>query len=172
MTHSVPRRKDDLRRALVKLVEIVGDDYCIEHFFRIDDPRLEGVLTTTWREMSDADLIDLSGHDFSLTATGWLTGLRIAGKLGSPEVRARALEMVKALKAQVKGRHDLHDEVIDVREFAKEVNLPEGWVVNALDSGLLQKVFPKDRINASLDPEYKVLIRIPPTFGSDPIDIE
>jgi hypothetical protein len=120
----------------------------------------------------DADLLELRGRSLALTGFGWITGLRLSGRLQSAEVRLRAQTVARALKARVKGRHGLHDELVDVRELAQELPLPVGWLWNAMDTDLLQKVFPKDRMNARLDQQHKTLIRIPPTFGSDPIDIE
>ncbi len=172
MTISVARRKDDVRAAVVKLSDIVGDDHRIEHHFSPEDPRFSDFIETTWRELLDADLLELRGRSLALTGFGWITGLRLGGRLQSAEVRLRAQAVVKALKARVKGRHGLHDELVDVRELAAELQLPIGWLWNAMDADLLEKVFPKDRMNARLDRQHKTLIRIPPTFGCDPIDIE
>lgn len=172
MTISIARRKDDLRAAIIKLADIVGDDHRIQHHFSPEDPRLSDFIETTWREMIDAGLLELRGRELAVTGFGWITGLRLSGRLQSAEVRQRAQIVVRALKARVKGRHGLHDEFVDVRDLAQELNLPVGWLWNAMDAELLQKVFPKDRINARLDQRHKTLIKIPPTFGSEAIDIE
>jgi hypothetical protein len=172
MTISANRRTDDVRAAVSKLTELVGDDHRIVNHFSPDDPRFSDFLETTWRELLDADLIEWRNRSLVLTGRGWTTGLRLCGRLQSTEVRHRAQTIVEALKARVKGRHGLHDECVDVRNLARELGLPVGWLWNAMDADLLQKVFPKDRMNARLDQQHKLLIKIPSTFGSDPIEIE
>lgn len=172
MTLSVPRRKADVKRTLAKLVAVIGDDYLLEHDFSLDDPRFADVLPTTWRELVDAGFAETDYRAITLTPSGWIAGLRYAGLLESPDLRSRAVAMVRALKARVKGRHELHDELTDTRELAAELEIPEGWVTNALRANLLQAVFPKDRMNAKPDSQYPSLIRIPPTFNSDPIEVD
>lgn len=172
MTVAAARRKDDVRSAIVRLTEIVGDDHRIEHHFDPSDSRFTDLLETTWRELLDADLLEDRGRLLVMSSAGWLTGLRLSGQLQSDKVRSRATLMVRALKARVKGRRGIHDELLDVRELAEEIALPVGWLFNAIESHLLQRVFPKDRMNATLDSRHKLLIKIPPTFGSDPIQLE
>jgi hypothetical protein len=40
---------------------------------------------------------------------------------------------------------------------------------NVFDADLLPKLFPKDRMNARME---KLLVRIPPTFGMDPLKMD
>jgi hypothetical protein len=169
MTISVTRRKDHVRAALISLVEIVGDDHRIEHHFNPDDSRFAGLIETTWRELLDADFLELRGRSPVLTPSGWITGLRLSGRLISPDIRDRAQRIVRSLKARVKGRRGIHDVFVNVRELAEELNLPVGWLANAFEAQLIEKVFPKDRVKVRYE---RLLVRIPPTFGSDPVDIE
>jgi hypothetical protein len=170
MTVSTERRKDHVRATLVRMVDAVADSHRLDHGFRPDDPRFDSVLPTTWRDMLDAELIEnRSRHDFVLTPFGWITGLRLRGWLAGDECRARARKIVQALKRRVKGRHGIHDELVDVRTLAGEIGLPLGWLANAMEARLIERVFPKDRVKVRYE---KLLIRIPPTFGTDPIDIE
>lgn len=170
MTVSTAHRKDLVRTMLIQMVDAVGDDERVGHVFRPDDPRFASILGATWRDMVDAGLIkDFARSDFLLTPSGWITGLRLSGRLESNDVRERAVKIVRALKARVKGRHGIDDEYVDVRELAKELKLPIGWLENAMEAKLLQQVFAKDRMTLAYD---GVLIGIPPTFGSDPIEID
>ena len=143
MTVSVARRKDHVRAALMKLVEIVGDDHRIGHHFDTDDTRFAHFLETTWRELLDAGFIELSGRSVVLTPSGWITGMRLSGRLDSPEVRERAQRIVQTLKARVKGRRSIHHQWVDVRELARELILPVGWLSNAMEARLIERVFKK-----------------------------
>lgn len=168
MTEPLTRRKDHVREALRLMVRDVGDSWTRECYFRPTDPQFAGLIQTTWREMLDADLVESAGVHllFRLTPFGWYTGLRLAGRLDSEELRERASKLAAALKGHVKGRHDLHDSLVDVRQLAKETALPVGWLCNVFDADLLQKLFPKGRMNARME---KLLVRVPPTFGMDPL---
>ncbi|MCL4844914.1 MAG: hypothetical protein KJ066_00120 [Acidobacteria bacterium] len=170
MTVSAARRKDHVRATLVQMVNAVGDAPRLDCRFRPDDPSFDSVLPTTWREMLDADLIEDRGrHDFVITPFGWITGLRISGLLAGEDCRSRAQKIVRALKGRVKGRQDIHDELVDIRTLASELALPIGWLANAMEARLIEKVFPKDRMRVRYE---KLLVRIPPTFGTDPIEID
>jgi hypothetical protein len=173
MTVPTARRQDHVRAALIQLVEIVGDDQRIEHHFSTDDERFAGFLETTWRNLLDAGFVELrsrfQGGLLVLTPSGWITGMRLSGRLHGEVVRERAQRIVRSLKARVKGRHGIHDELVDVRDLARELDIPVGWLVNAMEAKLLDRVFAKDRMKLRYD---KLLVRIPPTFGSEPVEID
>lgn len=84
MTVSTAHRKDLVRTMLIQMVDAVGDNERVGHVFRPDDPRFASILGATWREMVDAGLIkDFARSDFVLTPFGWITGLRLSGRLES-----------------------------------------------------------------------------------------
>jgi hypothetical protein len=171
VTVPMARRKDHVREAVRLMVIDVGDESTRDHCFRASDPRFSELLQTTWREMLDAGLTESAGVHllYRLTPFGWYTGLRLTGMLESEELRERASKVAAALKGRVKGRHDVHDSLVDVRQLGIETGLPVGWLCNVFDADLLPKLFPKDRMNARME---KLLVRIPPTFGMDPLKMD
>lgn len=132
---------------------------------RLGCRNFKSFVPTTWRELEDQGLIEDRGErpgpSFRLTAHGWLTGLEWSGALKEDGIRDRAIAIRQALKAQVKGREQHYGSGIDVRALAEEVNVPVGWMWNAMQSNLLQKLFPNDLMNATMD---RLMIRIPSTF--------
>lgn len=104
-----------------------------------------------------------------MTEQGWLEALRLRGGLEDPEVRCRAVNLVQALKRLIDGRDQIHDSFADERELAPSTGLPAGWIHNALKSGLLQELFPGDKMNVSYDYRSRCF-RVPPTFGMDSRD--
>ena len=159
------RRVTDLAQALTLMVERLGDDQLMA--FSPTDPGFESLAPTTWYELLDSALIENRGEkpgpSFRLTPGGWLMGLRLNGALEQPHVRERAITIRRALKARVKGRHDIYGARVDVRAFAEEIGLPVGWVWNAMRANLLQALFPNHQMNATFD-QHQLMIRIPPTF--------
>ena len=162
------RRQSDLTQALRLMVEAQGDEPLNGMTFSPSDTRFQALIPTTWRELLDDGLIEDRGEkpgpSFRLTARGWLAGLQLTGALERQDIRDWAIGMRRALKARVQGRLEHYDARVDVREFAREIDLPIGWVSNAMRANLLQEVFKNHLMNASLD---KLLIRIPPTFDME-----
>jgi len=162
-----PRRRiADKRATLILMVESVGDDRpCNRSSFSRWTPGFEDFESTTWRELADAYLIEERGEKpgptYRLTPLGWITGLEWSGALveGS-DVHQRAIAIRCVLKAKV-NRQQSFDFPIHVRDLAKEVGLPVGWVWSAMSANLLQKMFPNHLMNARFDGH---LIKVPPTF--------
>ena len=69
----------------------------------------------------------------------------------------------------MKGRRSIHHQWVDVRELARELILPVGWLSNAMEARLIERVFKKDRVKVRYDGR---LIGIPSTFASDPLEID
>ena len=78
------------------------------------------------------------------------------------------MRIVSALKKRVKGRVGVDDEFVDVQVLAAELNLPIGWLKNAMEARLLEHVFG-ERMALRYD---TVFIGVPPTFASDRIEID
>lgn len=161
------RRTADIQNALRLMVEALGDEPLNGVAFYPAEPRFNDLLNTTWRELLDQGFIEDRGEkpgpSFRLTPQGWLAGLHLTGALEQDGTRARAITIRRALKEHVKGRQAHYDALIDVRQLAEELQLPVGWVWNAMRANLLSAVFPDHLMNATLD-SRQLLVKIPPTF--------
>ncbi len=150
------------------MVTAVGDEPIIPCHFHPSDPRFSDLLQTTFHELVRQSYIETTGERppvYRLTPEGWLEGLRQLGELEGQRIHERATAIVNALKARIKGRHS--EEHLDVEALANEIGIPVGWVWNALESNLLERLFPERGFDGVLDGR---LIRIPRTFGMPPLD--
>ena len=77
-----------------------------------------------------------------------------------------SVRLAEAFKALVTGRTQIHDALADERVLAPQTGLPAGRIHNALASGLLQRLFPKDMMKVNFDARARSF-RVPPTFGMD-----
>lgn len=170
MSISDGQRREDKKRTLRLMVETLGDKWFRGKYFQPSDPGFTTVLQTTWRELLDDGLLDDSASAFNsphfrLTARGWLRGLTYTDAIDSRDLRDRCTRLVRALKSIVKGRNSHYDEFVSVAELAVGTGLPEGWIFNAIEAGLLDVIFPDDRWDAHLDAKSKTTVRVSPTFG-------
>jgi len=129
----------------------IGDDYCFAWVFPVKDH--SDVLPTTWRELEDEGFVrhqhTFGNPQFQLTEYGWQEALSLSDRIADPDVIARAVRLVQALKGLVDGRNQIYDAHADEWDISAQTGLPAGWVHNAIKSGLLQRMFPKDMMNAS-----------------------
>ena len=170
MSLSDEERRADKKRTLTHMMRDVGDHRTWEVRFEPNEPGLAETHTTTWRELLDDNLVDdkLSTHAgprYRLTYHGWLRALMWSGEIDAPSTRERCTRLAQALKRVVKGRTSHYDEFASVSELSAVTDLPEGWLVNALDAGLLSVVFPDDKWDAHMDPKSRNVVRVSPTFG-------
>ena len=125
------------------IVTAVGDEPIIPCHFQPSDPRFSDLLQTTFHELVRQSYIETTGERppvYRLTPEGWLEGLRQLGELEGQRIHERAIAIVNALTARIKGRHS--EEHFDVEALANEIGMPVGWVWNALASNLLERLFP------------------------------
>jgi hypothetical protein len=167
MSVSDAERRQDQKRTLCRMLDLVADHCFIQVAAEPTDKGFEDVLPTTWRELLDDGLIDDEFSSFGnpayrLTAAGWLRALLLSGTADTPDCRERCTRLARALKSVVKGRDSHYDGLTTEDEVAVAADLPTGWVFNAIKSRLLGVVFPKDRWDAVID---KQTIRVSPTFG-------
>lgn len=172
VTESGERRRQDMERLLRLMVDAVGDDSVNTTRFPVRKPEFAGLLPTTWPELEAAGLIrpdHAHGNPtYLLTPRGWLEALRLTGELQENTATwSRAQKLVRELKDLVRGRDQYHDALEDPRHFGPD--LPPGWVWNAVTSGLLRELFGPG-MNAYPDPRSRFTIRVPPTFGMEPLD--
>ena len=168
MSISDAARREDKKRTLLTMFREVGDGRAWEVHFDAGEPVVVETLQTTWRELLDERLIDdkpssMNHPQYRLTYYGWLRALIVSGDVDAPEVRERCVRLAKALKRVVKGRESHYDEFASVDAIATDAGLPEGWVVNAIESKLLGVVFRDDKWDAQT--EGRNMIRVSPTFG-------
>jgi hypothetical protein len=168
MSVSDDARREDKKRTLVTMFREVGDNRAWQVHFEAGEPSVVQTLQTTWRELLDERLIDdkpssMGQVRYRLTYYGWLRALIVSGEVDTPEVRERCARLAQALKRVVKGRKSHYDEFTSVNAIAADANVPEGWVVNAIESKLLGVVFRDDKWDAQMD--GRNMIRVSPTFG-------
>jgi hypothetical protein len=123
---------------------------------------------TTWVDLSDIGVIErvsaFGAEQYRLTLAGWLHALKEVQGLDHPAVLHRCEMLTQALTSIVKGRAAGHDVLADVWTIQVRAQLPLGWIFNAIESGLLQQVFPNETMNASWDRPSRAF-RVPATFG-------
>jgi hypothetical protein len=168
LTVSLDRRNEYIKKALLMMAGEIGDDYCYGWVFPVKDH--SDILPTTWRELEDQGLVrpmhTFGNPQFQLTEHGWREAVVVSGQVADAAMIARAVRLVQALKALVDGRNQIHDSRADERDMSVQTGLPAGWIHNAIKSGLLQQMFPKDMMNAYFDAPGRCF-RVPPTFGMD-----
>lgn len=167
MTLSPARRESDQDRALAHMVHVIADGH-LTHRFLPTDPGFAGVAPSTFPELMSQGFLRYAGNfgqpAYFVTPLGWLAGLRAAGCLESVELRDRCQRVVRALKARVK--EDNRSSPLPIGVFpdviASIAEVQAMWLLNALESGLLQQIFPNQQMNAFYE---RKLVKIPPTFG-------
>lgn len=166
-------RISNKKTTLAVMLQHVGDHDVRMVTFSGADEEVKDVLATTWRELLDDNLIDdkhsvMGQARFRLTPAGWLRALASDPSIiDSDAFRDRCRQLVRALKAVVKGRDGHYDEFVHIRKIASATGIPEGWINNAIRSRLLGVVFPRDRWDVQED---KGMLRISPTFGLNALD--
>ena len=146
-------------------------EYSSVHF-SVADARFSDVPTTIWIELKEHKrLKPVPHHDgpaFRLTGSGWISGLKVGGVFPNKDLIARAQAIAKALKRVVQGRDYYDDCAVEISFLASNSGQTEGCCYNFLQSGLLQVLFPKKKMNAYWD-DADGCVRVPPTFGQEPI---
>jgi hypothetical protein len=170
MSISEAERREDKRRTLGLMLGQLGDLAVYQLGVEPTDPGFTDVLPTTWRELLDDVLIDDDRTTFNrpvyrLTRHGWLEALSLSGKLKSDATRERCTRLVQALKDIVKGRNSAFDEYVAIEAVASNTGLPWGWIFNAINSRLLNAVFPNRQWDAEIDSQFQTHIVVSPTFG-------
>lgn len=144
MTLSSERRIGDQKTALKVMSAGVGDEALFQKYWDVTDPRFADLAPTTWAELTEKGLVEQrrvqNYRAYHLTEAGWLTGLNLNGTLADAAFREKAVALVVFLKSQVKGRSAASDAIVHISHLPPD--LPFGFVLNALKSGLLQEMFP------------------------------
>jgi hypothetical protein len=137
--------------------------------FDTKDLTFVGIATTTFVELEEQGLLIgrhvIGAAMYALTPRGWLEALRRGGLIDSELIRQRSQAVVRVLKASIKdsNRSNPRGELVYAHTAAAEAGVSVEWLHAAIESGLLQSVFPSQQIKAYWD--GRASIRVPPTFG-------
>ena len=163
MTLPARDRQADRVTALLTMVAELGDRAVGDESWQVSRSDFAALIPTTFPELEEAGYVRqgrvFGPPTYELTEEGWLAGLQASGAFESEALRERCVALVKFFKAQIAGRRE--SALVDLRELPP--GLPDGWVLNALGSGLLAEMFPGKRMNATLGVYLE--IAIPQTFG-------
>lgn len=174
MTISTTQRQTEQRDILRLMLDGVRDNSMLWDT-RIDarSTDFSSFALTSFVELQEQGLVErwkvMGSTQFHLTPDGWLAALRVGEKLEDQELREQAIKLIRFFKAQIKGREVPHDLPVSHHQAVGETGVPFPWILRALDSGLLQALFPADRMTAYWDRSSKI-IRVPSTFGMDWIE--
>lgn len=177
MTISQQTRLNAMGRALEYMLEQIGDEPTSTFHIGVTDAPVADLPNTTWVELAEAGLVQrrrvIGGPcaQYEFTPHGWLAAHDVTGALQSDKVRQRGQILAAALKGYVKGRAQHDKAMVDLRTLAGETGIPDGWLLNALKSGLLQKLIPDKKMNAFWETTSRS-VRIPSTFGQPHLSVD
>lgn len=173
MTISQQTRLDAMGRALEYMLEQIGDEPTTTFHIGVTDAPVADLPNTTWIELSEALMVKrrkiIGGPcaQYEFTEHGWMVAHKVTGAIDTNRVRQRGQTLVAALKGYAKGRGQ--EGFVELRTLSGETGIPDGWILNAVKSGLLQEMFPTKKMNARWDPRSR-WVRIPETFGQSHLE--
>ena len=170
MTIDVEDRRAALKRALVHLAELCGDEKGI----RFGEENLVPAkpLRTTLSELREAGLAEQivqlgsSKEPYLLTLDGWFTAQKVSGRFGSAEFDARRGRVCAAMKAVTAGRHER--VLLDWRKLAAAAEVPAGWLWNVFDAQVIYRLDAKSRYWLRFE---RGTVWVETTFGQEPVDL-
>jgi hypothetical protein len=126
------------------------------------------ILPTTWEELKDQGFVGQTNSrwSYTLTARGWIKGLKLLGEFDTAEMKAKVGTLCAVLKAKVKGRAD--DNYATVDEIARESGLADDFVRDAIESALIRELFGTKGAEWGSEGRGRS-IRIPKGFGLPPL---
>jgi len=168
MSLSKKQRVTSLADVLTLMLERLGDKAIdAEIYYQNEDP-FDGVPQTTWRELEKFGLtkrFDTIGHpQWQLTGVGWCKALSITKRLSDPQFVSRLSKLTAAMKDAVKGRSE--DAYLYVDELVSTSGLGEGFVINAIESRLIDRHF---KIQGAKWEHPGKSVRVPLNFGLRPL---
>jgi hypothetical protein len=169
VTISEREQNENLCLAFRLMLEELGDRSIAIVFFRTDREPFTDIYRTTWKELEIQHWVESLEVDglscYRLTGFGWLEGLYQVGQFKQDAIKKMMGGYAATLKHYVKGRQQ--DRIILFNTLVKEAGLPEGFVFNAIESGLLQK---SSGIYDATWVDRGLLVRIPLNFGVKTVD--
>src|SRR5271157_612163 len=172
MTVADSDRRTDAEKLLTLLLEQLGDNAIDIQLFNSNDSAFAAFLNTSWSELEASEFIVSTpvppSFYYRMTAVGWIEALVRRGFLDDESVNKRVGLLAAALKRRVKGRATSAAVSLDI--VAQETGIPSGWVFNAIDSRLLNRISLR-RDAFWLEGARGRLIAIPQDFGVAEIDL-
>ncbi len=102
---------------------------------------------------------------YRLTGKGWVEGLARTGAGRDTKLLERLGRLSAELKRCVKGRDT--DVTVELAKLVQDVQLPEGWVFNAVESNAFESLQGRRGVTWK---EQGLLVSIPLTFGMELLD--
>lgn len=169
MTLSPERQRQERRTLLSGMLEAIGDDHlCGQVLFKFGLD-FSGVHASTWVDLEQEGLLEERhafgpNYQYLMTTRGWYVALRESGHLQSERIVQRCQRLMQVLKALVGHGSTPADCFFDpLTDLPDSSGVPPSWAVNALASPLLYEVFPKHKVNHTL--EEGTTFRVPMSFG-------
>ncbi len=171
MTLSREDRLENIDRAIQKLMTELGDCSIIMTLFTRGNHNYTDIFATTWDDIEHHGWIETEGSTmgatvaFRITGDGWVEGLERTGQLAAAVAKLSQLCMVA--KVHVKGREE--HAACHIEQLAEDSDLPRSFIENVVESGLLERQFPKRQMELRWwDPQGRpLLLRIPRSFGME-----
>lgn len=142
MTLSQDAIVKDLTRALRILLELDPDGYAGQNAFSLREYPWTDFLPTTRAEFPRNGYVKVAGAQAVLTPAGWLAAHQLNGAFDETAFRENATTLRAALEQLVTNGGRQNQARGDVSVLAREIELSENWVWNALRSQLLDAIFP------------------------------
>jgi len=144
---------DRLGERPIYMDEVVNDDLTAVHIYR-----------TTWRELTDRELV--TAHDgigccrYQLTGSGWREALKLTGQFDTPEFKERFGRLNAVLNSLVNGRKG--EGLAETHIVSAQAQIPEAWLYNILESRIWEH--EQHRRGATLD-DSKTMVVVPIDFN-------
>jgi hypothetical protein len=165
MSLSSGERDGQLKAALIAIFEYADGNRSTDVYLQKDVwPYFDSIVNTTWKELEQRGCVTVVhlGYIYRLTPKGWLRGLDLSGELLKPELKEKLGQILRSLKDDVKGREE--DGVILPQHVSDDSGVPKGFVENAIDCSLIERVLR--RVGGSWDKKSNdTVISIPSNVG-------
>jgi hypothetical protein len=169
VTYSEQDQKKNISLAFHLMMERLDDRSIVATLFCLDREPFSNIYNTTWKELEIQhwiEKLEIDGQPcYRFTGSGWLEALYQIGLFRDEALKNRMGGYEAILKSHVKGRRQ--DKVMLFDELVRETGLHEGWVFNAIESGLLQRSYG---IHDATWVDRGFLVKIPLNFGMKRID--
>jgi hypothetical protein len=139
-------------------------DAPIHQDYKKDLPHFKPILDTTWTALADHDCIRLTTiWHFQLTPQGWIKAQDVAGTLWNPKTKVDLGLIAKSLKEHLNGRSE--PVLVGIDQIVNETKLPHHWVVNVINSHLIEHCLHQKDADWAPDDDMESVILVPNDIG-------